>query len=79
MNHCHLCIKVCSLTYPNTDRTVLQNKPEQQGKLLQLASEMVYMKTQVISKGEIFFLTSFLSAQSTPKAKFYLLTSQVIK
>lgn len=50
MNHCNLCIKVCSLA---TDRTVSQNKPKQQRKLLQLASEIGYMKTQVISKGEI--------------------------
>lgn len=67
INHCNLCIKVCSLTI---DRTALQSKPEQQCKLLQLASEMGYMKTQVISKGEFLFLPPFLVPKAPLKQCF---------
>lgn len=67
INHCNLCVKVCSLTI---DRTALQSKPNQQCKLLQLASEMGYMKTEVISKGAIFFLPLSLVPKALLKQSF---------
>lgn len=69
INHSNLCVKVYSLTI---DRTVLQSKPEQQCKLLQLASEMGYMKTEVISKGEIFFLPLSLVPKALLKQQSFI-------
>lgn len=68
-NHCNLCVKVCSVT---TDRTVLQSKPKQQCKLLQLASETGYVKTEVISKGDVFFLPFSLVPKALLKQQSFV-------